>query len=296
VEEETLEARNHRTQALGTALLAISIVGTMGCAAHRYDARGNHYYEARAYTHATEGAVLGGLAGAGVGRLIAGHRHDEAGYWIGGALGALTGAVIGDAIDREEARGAHPYPPAPPPPPYRRGPDPYDHDRGPDPYDHQRGPHPYDHDDAIFDAPDDHDEDDGWRDAFEDGEEEPSPRFLSLPDEVLFEPDSDRLQPGAQRRLRSVAQALRQHPGTVVVVRGHASRSERGQTALAEARARAVREYLLHQGVAPSRVTALGMDARFPVASERSAEGRQRNRRAEIELRSARGHDLAGLW
>jgi outer membrane protein OmpA-like peptidoglycan-associated protein len=80
------------------------------------------------------------------------------------------------------------------------------------------------------------------------------------------------------------------------VVRGHASAAESRDGALSEARSRAVRDYLVRQGVAPSRVVAVGMGSRFPVASERTAEGRQRNRRAEIEVRSDRGHDLARLW
>ena len=256
---------------LGMALLCSTLLVTMGCATQRYDTYGNPYYEPHDHAHATEGAVLGGLAGAGVGRMIAGHRHDEAGYFIGGALGALTGAVIGDAMDREHSRRdarpvPYPYPDVPPP--------------SADPRDGY-----YDEDE------DDYADDYGWEPP-----PAPQPSVLDLPDEVLFAEGSDRLTPGAKRRLRSVATALRRHRGTVAVVRGHASRSEPQRPQLSEARARAVRVYLLEQGVAPSRVTALGMGARFPVASDRTPEGRQRNQRAEIEVRTDRGHELAGLW
>jgi len=230
-------------------LLAASLLLTMGCATRRYDAYGNPYDEPYDHRHATEGAILGGLAGAGLGRAVAGHRDAEAGYWVGGALGAITGAVIGDALDREHQRvDAPPYP---------------EHPRS-----RREAPPP----------------------------RGPEPRFLNLPDEVLFAPESDRLEPGAQRRLRSVARALREYPATEAVIRGHASADERRRGALSEARARAVRGYLLRQGVAPSRLVAVGMGASFPLASERTAEGRQRNRRAEIEIHSERGHDLARLW
>lgn len=274
-----------RSRALGTALLAATLIGTLGCASHRYDAYGNHYYETHGSAHATRGAVLGGLAGAGVGRAIAGRHNDAAGYWIGGALGAITGAVIGDAIDRDEARRYDPH--------RDRGFD--DHpDRGHD------GRHEPGYDDGYEDRHDDGwwEDDDSWDDEYGErhSSSKPPPSVLSLPDEVLFEKGSATLARGAERRLRSVAQALRRHPGTVVVVRGHASAREGRAGALAEARARAVREHLIGQGVAPSRVTAIGMGARFPVASERSAEGRQRNRRAELELLSARERELAGLW
>ncbi len=289
-------AKAPRTRALGTLLLSLTVVGTMGCATHRYDAYGNHYYDTN---HTARGAVLGGLAGAGVGRAIAGHQHDEAGYWIGGALGALTGAVIGDAIDRDEARDR--YEAHPPPPVYREPRRPHRGHRG---YDRHRDRHRDRHHDRYDDWDDDYDDDWGWDDRHSSvkppvggdlaGIEDP--KVLSLPDEVLFADESATLKKGAKRRLRTVAKALREHPGTVVVVRGHASKQEPKRRALADARAAAVRDYLLSEGVAPSRVTAVGMAARFPVASDGSAEGRQRNRRAELELKTDRGRELAGLW
>jgi len=259
------------------AILATALLFTLGCATPRYDAHGNLYYESYDHRHATEGAVLGGLAGAGVGRAIAGHDYDEAGYWIGGALGVLAGAVVGDAMDREEDRARHaPYPSDPPAPPHREPPrdDGWDDDR-----------HDYEPDEPY-----------GYEPPRSPGPLPPGPLLLNLPDEVLFAPGSARLEPGAKRRLRSVAVALRRHSQTVAVVRGHTSRSERREDVLSEARSRVVRDYLLDQGVAASRVIALGMGARFPLASDRTAEGQQRNRRAEIEIRSDRGHDQARLW
>lgn len=258
---------------LGTALLTLSLLATLGCAHRRYDSYGNPYDEPHDHTHATRGAILGGLAGAGVGRLIAGHHHDEAGYWVGGALGLLTGAAIGDAMDRDHARReADPYAGHPVPDSDGRG-EPYERYEG-EPYQQQYE----DWDDHAYEPP------------------PPEPEIVSLPSEVLFAAGSDRLERGAEQRLRSVATALRRHPGSVAVVRGHASQHESDRGDLSEARARAVREYLLDQGVAGSRVTAVGMGARFPVASERTLEGQQRNRRAEIEVRADRGHERAGLW
>lgn len=261
-------------------LLAASLLLTMGCATRRYDAYGNPYDEPHDHRHATEGAILGGLAGAGLGRAVAGHHDADAGYWIGGALGAITGAVIGGALDREHPRvdsppySQHLLPRREVPPPDRRG----SHDL--DPQDRSWGDEPWDDDLYGHEPP----------------PRAPEPRFLNLPDEVLFAPESDRLEPGAQRRLRSVARVLREHPSTEAVIRGHASAAERSGGALSEARSRAVRGHLLRQGVAPSRVVAVGMGSSFPLASERTAEGRQRNRRAEIEIHSDRGHDLARLW
>jgi len=283
-------------------LLAATLLSTLGCASQRYDPYGRPDYAPYEHPHATEGAILGGLAGSGVGRALAGYEDEAAGFWIGGALGAITGAVIGDSIDRQEAYGREArYPErAPGPGPDLRAPgrdEAYGPaDRYPDvpPPSHARVGRPDHGDDGRGDAGQ---IDDAWDppQAY-DPSPPPEPLVLNLPDEVLFAKDSVELEPGAKRRLRAVAVALRHHPGTRAVIRGYASRGEAPRPALSEERARAVRDYLVRQGVVASRVTALGMGARFPVASERSAAGRQRNRRAEIEIRTDRGREQAGLW
>jgi hypothetical protein len=56
-------------------------------------------------SHTEEGAVAGGLLGAGAGALI-GHAtgHTGAGAAIGAGVGALSGAAIGHGVDESEAR------------------------------------------------------------------------------------------------------------------------------------------------------------------------------------------------
>lgn len=56
-------------------------------------------------TRGQNGALIGGLGGAGLG-AIAGNQvgHPGAGAVIGGLAGAVTGGVIGDEIDQVEAR------------------------------------------------------------------------------------------------------------------------------------------------------------------------------------------------
>ena len=70
-------------------LAACVVLGTSGC---------------QTDSHATDGAVLGGLGGAGVGALI-GHAtgHTGAGAAIGAGVGALSGAAIGNGMDEVEA-------------------------------------------------------------------------------------------------------------------------------------------------------------------------------------------------
>jgi outer membrane lipoprotein SlyB len=55
--------------------------------------------------HATEGAVVGGLGGAGLGALIGNASgHAGAGAAIGAVAGGLTGAAIGASEDKADAR------------------------------------------------------------------------------------------------------------------------------------------------------------------------------------------------
>jgi hypothetical protein len=53
---------------------------------------------------AGSGAILGGLAGAGIGRAVGHHNGNEArGGWAGAALGAVVGGLAG-ALDDERSR------------------------------------------------------------------------------------------------------------------------------------------------------------------------------------------------
>jgi OmpA-OmpF porin, OOP family len=58
---------------------------------------------------------------------------------------------------------------------------------------------------------------------------------------------------------------------------------------LSQARVDAIRQYLVVGGLAPERVTAIGMGAADPVASNDTPEGRAENRRVEFVV-----HHLLG--
>lgn len=71
-----------------------------------------------------------------------------------------------------------------------------------------------------------------------------------------------------------------------VIVTGHADSSgpEKLNNELSESRARAVKEQLILLGVSPASIEAVGLGARHPEASNASKEGRERNRRAEVNF------------
>ncbi|MBP8128025.1 MAG: glycine zipper family protein [Candidatus Hydrogenedentes bacterium] len=68
-------------------------------------------------TPAEDGAVLGAALGAGTGAIIGNQSgHAGEGALIGAGIGALTGAIIGDAVgDSRQPQYAQPRPAAPSP-------------------------------------------------------------------------------------------------------------------------------------------------------------------------------------
>ena len=54
--------------------------------------------------------------------------------------------------------------------------------------------------------------------------------------------------------------------------------------ALSKDRAEAVKSYLTSQGANPSRIEATGYGPNQPIATNKTADGRQKNRRVEFSL------------
>ncbi|MFZ4439282.1 MAG: OmpA family protein [Syntrophales bacterium] len=100
----------------------------------------------------------------------------------------------------------------------------------------------------------------------------------------LFTSASD-LTPAGKKILDGVGNFLNTYPGGKVVTRGHTDsrgKAEANQAA-SEKRAQKVREYLVaYQNVSPGRVTAEGVGAAQPVATNASEAGRALNRRVEL--------------
>jgi outer membrane protein OmpA-like peptidoglycan-associated protein len=73
-------------------------------------------------------------------------------------------------------------------------------------------------------------------------------------------------------------------PGIMVEVRGYwdGSASELEGMRSSEARALAVRKYLVSKGISADQVLARGLGSREPIDTNRTAAGRQRNRRIEL--------------
>lgn len=110
--------------------------------------------------------------------------------------------------------------------------------------------------------------------------------ILNMPHDITFDVARDRIKPGFYRTLNSVAIVLRKYDRTAVLVNGHTD-SDGGTSynqGLSDRRARSVANHLSNQGVHPSRLIARGFGESHPIASNRSAAGKAKNRRVEIHI------------
>ena len=102
---------------------------------------------------------------------------------------------------------------------------------------------------------------------------------------VNFNRGSDVLTQDSQPILNEAAETLKRHPELKIEVAGHtdSTGNQEVNTTLSKARADAVMQYLIDQGV-QSSLTAVGYGSSEPVADNETAEGRAQNRRVELKI------------
>lgn len=114
--------------------------------------------------------------------------------------------------------------------------------------------------------------------------EETDRGILVTVDDVRFDRERATLRTDALPDLSRLADFLRAHPELDVIIEGHADAAERerGSVDLSLDRAEAVEDYLVAQGIEPSRIVTRGYGASDPVIASGSAYGHRQNRRVEI--------------
>jgi outer membrane protein OmpA-like peptidoglycan-associated protein len=102
--------------------------------------------------------------------------------------------------------------------------------------------------------------------------------------DVLFDTGKYKLRTEAQLGLAKLTGIVLSHPGLKLAIEGYTDTTgtEAFNQTLSEQRANAVRDYLVHQGLDASSLTAEGFGPANPVASNDTSQGRQQNRRVEI--------------
>jgi outer membrane protein OmpA-like peptidoglycan-associated protein len=115
--------------------------------------------------------------------------------------------------------------------------------------------------------------------------------------DVLFDTGSATLKPGAREKLAKISGILLAHPGLTLQIEGHTDSvgSDEFNMELSGRRADGVRDYLAQEGVPASGMTARGFGKTQPVATNDTAEGRQRNRRVELVVNGDAIGNSAGV-
>jgi OOP family OmpA-OmpF porin len=114
----------------------------------------------------------------------------------------------------------------------------------------------------------------------------PAPqKIISLPG-VQFATNSARLLPVSQTTLDGAVQTLKGSPGIDAEVAGYTDNTGKPayNVKLSQRRAEAVMKYLADHGIDASRLTAKGFGEADPVASNKTKEGRAKNRRVELRI------------
>ena len=103
---------------------------------------------------------------------------------------------------------------------------------------------------------------------------------------ILFDIDSYALKPATQTNAKKLAGTLNKYDDTEVNVLGHTDNTgtDKYNLSLSKKRATAVKDYLVAQDVASSRMSTQGYGETDPIATNETVEGRQLNRRVEIVI------------
>jgi len=103
---------------------------------------------------------------------------------------------------------------------------------------------------------------------------------------VRFEKNTTEFTELGQQVLDELVRVLALHPATHVNVKGYTDSSGYSDQniALSAARALIVKKYLVANDADPERITAAGMGSQNPIASNETRQGREMNRRVEIEV------------
>jgi OOP family OmpA-OmpF porin len=109
---------------------------------------------------------------------------------------------------------------------------------------------------------------------------------VTLAADVLFDFDKAVLKTEGKGKLDDLATKVKAINLEVVIAIGHTDSvgSDAYNQKLSVRRAESVKAYLVSKGVEPNRVYTEGKGEKQPVASNKTADGRQKNRRVEIEV------------
>jgi outer membrane protein OmpA-like peptidoglycan-associated protein len=109
---------------------------------------------------------------------------------------------------------------------------------------------------------------------------------IEIKQQVHFATAKYRVLKGSFPLLDQVVQVMNDYPKMRVSIEGHTDNAGRELTnmRLSQRRAEAVRDYLVAKGISPTRLEATGFGPTKPIASNKTARGKAKNRRTEFRI------------
>jgi outer membrane protein OmpA-like peptidoglycan-associated protein len=111
---------------------------------------------------------------------------------------------------------------------------------------------------------------------------------VDISSDASFDVDSAVIKYNARQTYVKIAGVLKTYPESIIHVVGHTDSdgTDQHNQGLSERRASAVASLLTGEGVSGSRIRTEGRGEREPVASNSTAEGKRRNRRVDIVIKT----------
>ena len=116
-----------------------------------------------------------------------------------------------------------------------------------------------------------------------------APTLVTITLDVEFDTNKAIVKDEYRNEIKKVTDFMKTYPNTTAVIEGHTDNVDTAEynQKLSEARANSVRQYLIDNfGIKASRLTAVGYGETKPIASNKTEEGRQKNRRVQAVIKA----------
>lgn len=108
---------------------------------------------------------------------------------------------------------------------------------------------------------------------------------IQINDKILFDVDKATIKPESHDLLNEIVRVIQQNPHIKKLsIEGHTDSdgSDKHNQKLSDARAASVRQYLVDHGITADKLTSAGFGESKPIASNDTADGKEKNRRVEF--------------
>ncbi len=116
---------------------------------------------------------------------------------------------------------------------------------------------------------------------------QPVKQAITIQAEALFDFDKSVLKPAGKKSIDDAIAKMKQVDVEMVIATGHTDSfgTDAYNQKLSERRATTVKEYMVSQGIPAAKITISGKGETQPVATNKDAAGRAKNRRVDIEFK-----------